>query len=155
MSSITPTNPQIRGQFRLLVFEVGSKRLATPVEAVRTIADLEEGMIAAAQAEAEGNESWQGKINFIDLASLYFTEELHKPSDERKLIVLKSEPGNLNGVIVDRVFGVGTYETLFPVPSGIFKLPEGVITHIITTEEPWFEVVNIQKIIELNGINRG
>lgn len=151
MSSLKSTPTQIKGFHRLLVFEVGTKRLATPVDIVRTIADLEESMLALSDSESVDATDTRAKINLVDLLSLYFPEEAGNQSDEKKLIVLKSDGTRLNGIIVDRVYGVGSFSDLFPVPNGIFKLPDGVITHIITTEEPWFEVVNIQKIIEINS----
>lgn len=152
MSLFKSTPFQIKGIHRLLVFEVGTKRLATPVDIVRTIADLEESMLVLSSSESEDQGDTRAKINLVDLLSLYFPEEIGNQSSEKKLIVLKSDGTRLSGIIVDRVYGVGSFSDLFPVPDKIFKLPDGVITHIITTEDPWFEVVNLQKIVEINSL---
>lgn len=141
---VNATGRQIKGTFRLLVFEIGNHRMSTPVEMVRTIADYDDSV------QFHDGETGGIKLNLVDIVNLYFPDESGNQGYERKLIVLKSNDPIIHGVIVDRVFGVGTFSDMYPVPTGIFNIPDGIITHLVCSEEPWMEVVNLQKIAEIN-----
>ncbi|NUQ80753.1 MAG: hypothetical protein HUU10_03995 [Bacteroidetes bacterium] len=141
---VTPTGRLVRGSFRLLVFEIGNHRMSTPVETVRTIADYDDSL------QFNEGETSGIRLNLVDIVNLYFPDETGNQGYEKKLIVLKSNDPVIHGIIVDRVFGVGTFTDMYPVPAGIFNIPEGIITHLVCSEEPWMEVVNLQKIAEIN-----
>lgn len=148
---IFPTGSKIFRDVRLLVFQIGRYKMSAVIDQVRTIIDLHEGDDNLLY-ESDYNCSYTSgniTVNCVDLNKLIFPNEFYEPSLERKLIIVKTSQKTLNGILVDRIEGVGMFNNLYPFPQGSFKLQDGVFSYVVSSEEPWFEVVDLAKIIEI------
>lgn len=152
--TIPNTGYRIGKPVKLLIFSVGDSKFGALVEDVRTIIDLE---------EAEENIRYDSEVNCVYEKGKVVIQAINlsnllsqNPNDnhenrERKLIVVKTNLNSLNGVIVDHIEGVGTFSGIYPFPFGIFKNAGSFFKYVVTSEEPWFEVVDFSKIIEIYG----
>ncbi len=153
-TNIPNTGYRINQPVKLLIFSVGESKFGTLVDEVRTIIDLE---------EAEENIRYDSEVNCvyekgkvviqaINLSYLLSQNPIDSQDNkERKLIVVKTNLKSLNGVIVDHIEGVGTFTGIYPFPFGVFKSTGSFFKYVVTSEEPWFEVVDFSKIIEVYG----
>lgn len=150
------TGNKISQPVKLLVFTVGSSKFGALVDEIRTIIDLEEAT-EYLHYETDVNciyEKGNVSIQAINLERLLFPSDVAADDNEKKLILIKTKLNSLNGVIVDHIDGVGTFTGLYPFPFGIFKSGGGIFRYVVTSEEPWFEVVDFSKIIEIYGFQQ-
>lgn len=143
MSSKEPKQSfnKLTGNIRLLVFDIGNLTLSTPVDTIRTILDFEE-------LDESGASGYDG-LQIIDLHDFLLIDVQKLNDKERKLIILKSKGKYLQGIIVDRIHGVGSFTELYPIPHGVFAIPDGILTHVIATEDPWLILINLEKAAEM------
>lgn len=147
---LIPTGKKIEKEVRLLVFQIGRYKMAAVIDQIRTIVDIN-GEVDEIIYDSDFNCSYTSgniSVNCVDLHRLIFPNEYYEAEVERKLIVVKTAFKTLNGILVDKIFGVGMFTDLYPFPQGAFTIGDGLFTYVVTNEEPWFEVIDLPHVIE-------